>query len=43
MDKTKGFTNRTVNRRSLLQKDVMAGGAATMGAVMLGAEKSAFA
>jgi hypothetical protein len=43
MDKTKGFMNRTVNRRSLLQKGVMAAGAATMGAAMLGGEKSAFA
>src|SRR5580658_7745891 len=43
MDKKKGFMNRAVNRRSLLQQGVMAAGAATMGAVMLGAEKSAFA
>jgi len=41
MDKTKGFLNRTVNRRSLLQKGVMAG-AATVGAGLLGAGKAAF-
>src|SRR5580658_5893503 len=41
MDKTKGFMNRTVNRRSLLQKGVMAG-AATVGAGLLGAGKIAF-
>jgi hypothetical protein len=41
MDKTKGFMNRTVNRRSLLQKGVMAG-AATVGAGLLGAGKAAF-
>jgi hypothetical protein len=41
MDKTKGYMNRTVNRRSLLQKGVMAG-AATVGAGLLGAGKAAF-
>jgi hypothetical protein len=41
MDKMKGFMNRTVNRRSLLQKGVMAG-AATVGAGLLGAGKAAF-
>src|ERR1700677_2274913 len=41
MDKTKGFLNRTVNRRSLLQKGVMAG-AAAVGAGLLGAGKAAF-
>src|SRR6202142_4141430 len=41
MDKTKGFLNRTVNRRSLLQKGVMAG-EATGGAGLLGAGKAAF-
>jgi hypothetical protein len=41
MDKTKEFMNRTVNRRSLLQKGVMAG-AATVGAGLLGAGKAAF-
>src|SRR6202789_3017680 len=41
MDKTKGFLNRTVNRRSLLQKGVMAG-AATVGAGLLGVSKVAF-
>jgi hypothetical protein len=43
MDKTNGPMNRTVNRRSLLTKGVMAAGAATMGAVMLGGAKSAHA
>ena len=41
MDKMKGFMNRTVNRRSLLQKGVMAG-AATVGAGLLGGGKAAF-
>jgi hypothetical protein len=41
MDKMKSFMNRTVNRRSLLQKGVMAG-AATVGAGLLGAGKVAF-
>jgi len=41
MDKLQGFMNRTVNRRSLLQKGVMAG-AATVGAGLLGAGKAAF-
>jgi hypothetical protein len=42
MDKTKELLNRKVNRRSLLTKGVMAAGAATMGAVMLGGGKAAF-
>ena len=42
MDKMKGFMSRTVNRRSLLQKGVIAG-AATVGAGLLGAGKAAFA
>ena len=41
MDKMKSLMNRTVNRRSLLQKGVMAG-AATVGAGLLGAGKAAF-
>ena len=41
MDKMKGLMNRTVNRRSLLQKGMMAG-AATVGAGLLGAGKVAF-
>src|SRR5580692_3865648 len=41
MDKTNGFMNRTVNRRSLLQKGAMAG-AATVGAGLLGVGKAAF-
>jgi hypothetical protein len=41
MDKMKSLMNRTVNRRSLLQKGVMAG-AATVGAGLLGAGKVAF-
>jgi hypothetical protein len=41
MDKMKGFMSRTVNRRSLLQKGVMAG-AATVGAGLLGGGKAAF-
>src|SRR5271155_3982610 len=42
MDKTKGLMNRTVNRRSLMQKGVLAAGAATMGAALLGGAKAAF-
>src|SRR5271163_5098430 len=41
MDKMKSLMNRTVNRRSLLQKGVMAG-AATVGAGLLGVGKAAF-
>src|ERR1700685_1720147 len=41
MDKMKGLMNHTVNRRSLLQKGMMAG-AATVGAGLLGAGKVAF-
>jgi len=41
MDKMKSLMNRTVNRRSLLTKGVMAG-AATVGAGLLGAGKVAF-
>src|SRR5271155_3092973 len=41
MDKMKSFMNRTVNRRSLLQKGALAG-AATVGAGLLGAGKVAF-
>jgi hypothetical protein len=41
MDKMKSLMDRTVNRRSLLQKGVMAG-AATVGAGLLGAGKVAF-
>ena len=41
MDKMKALMNRTVNRRSLLQKGVMAG-AATVGVGLLGAGKVAF-
>src|SRR5271155_535343 len=41
MDKMKSFMNRTVNRRSLLQKGALAG-AATVGAGLLGAGKLAF-
>ena len=41
MEKTKSLMNRTVNRRSLLQKGVLAG-AATVGAGLLGAGKAAF-
>ncbi len=41
MDKTKELMNRKVNRRSLLSKGVMAAGAATMGAVMMGGSKAA--
>ncbi len=43
MDKTKSLLNRTLHRRSLWTKGVMAAGAATMGAVMLGGAKSAHA
>jgi hypothetical protein len=42
MEKSKGLMNSKVNRRSLLQKGVLAAGAATMGAAMLGGAKSAF-
>ena len=42
MDKIKSLMNQKVNRRSLLQKSVMAG-AATVGAGLLGAGKVAFA
>jgi hypothetical protein len=42
MDKTKGLMNRTVNRRSLMQKGVLAAGAATMGAALLGCAKAVF-
>ena len=41
MDKMKSLMNHTVNRRSLLQKGVMAG-AATVGAGLLGVGKAAF-
>jgi hypothetical protein len=41
MEKTTSFMNRTVNRRSLLQKGVVAG-AATVGAGLFGAGKVAF-
>jgi hypothetical protein len=41
MDKMKSLMNRTVNRRALLQKGVMAG-AATVGAGFLGAGRVAF-
>jgi hypothetical protein len=41
MDKMKSLMNRTVNRRSLLQKGVVAG-AATVGAGLLGAGEVAF-
>jgi hypothetical protein len=42
MDKTKDLMNRTINRRSLLQKGVMAAGAATVGAALMGSDKTAF-
>jgi hypothetical protein len=42
MEKTNGLMNRKVNRRSLLQNSVLAAGAATMGAVMMGGSKAAF-
>jgi hypothetical protein len=42
MEKSKGLLNAKVNRRSLLTKGMMAAGAATMGAAMLGSAKSAF-
>jgi hypothetical protein len=42
MESTKGLINRTLNRRSLLQKGMMAAGAATVGAVLSGGEKLAF-
>jgi hypothetical protein len=42
MENSKGLMNRKVNRRSLLTKGVMAAGAATMGAVMMGGGKAAF-
>jgi hypothetical protein len=42
MQKTNSLMNRKVNRRSLLTKGVMAAGAATMGAVIMGGAKSTF-
>src|SRR5580698_4633538 len=42
MENSKGLLNAKVNRRSLLTKGMMAAGAATMGATMLGGAKSAF-
>src|ERR1700685_122590 len=42
MEKSKGLMNAKVNRRSLLTKGMMAAGAATMGAAMLGGAKSVF-
>jgi hypothetical protein len=42
MEKSNGLMNTKVNRRSLLTKGMMAAGAATMGAAMLGGAKSAF-
>jgi hypothetical protein len=42
MEKTNGLMNRKVNRRSLLTKGMMAAGAATMGAVVMGGAKAAF-
>jgi hypothetical protein len=42
MEKSKGFMNSKVNRRSLLQKGVLAAGAATMSAGMLSTAKAAF-
>jgi hypothetical protein len=43
MGDTKGLMHRKVNRRSLLQKAVLAAGAVTVGAGLLGAEQAAFA
>jgi hypothetical protein len=43
MDKSKNLMNHTVNRRSLLQKGALAAGAATLGAMMMGGEKAAYA
>src|SRR6202167_4875366 len=42
MEKSKGLMNAKVNRRWLLTKGMMAAGAATMGAAMLGGAKSVF-
>ena len=42
MESSKGLMNRPVNRRSLLQKGMIAAGAAVGGAVLLGGERSAF-
>jgi hypothetical protein len=42
MESTKSLMNRTVNRRSLLQKGAIAAGAAVGGALLLGSEKPAF-
>src|SRR6202167_5993400 len=42
MEKSKGLMNAKVNRRSLLTKGMMAAGAATMGAALLGGAKAAF-
>src|SRR3984957_5605188 len=43
MEETKGRTNRSVNRRAFLKKGVMAGGAATIGAGLIGDSTLAFA
>src|ERR1700723_4344423 len=43
MEETKGRTNRSVNRRAFLKKGVMAGGAATIGAGLIGGSTLAFA
>jgi hypothetical protein len=42
MEKSKGLMNTKVNRRSLLTKGMMAAGAATMGAAILGGAKTTF-
>src|ERR1700683_4580791 len=42
MEKSKGLMKAKVNRRSLLTKGMMAAGAATMGAAMLGGAESVF-
>jgi hypothetical protein len=42
MENTRNLMNRSVNRRALLKNGVMAAGAATMGAVLMGGPKAAF-
>jgi hypothetical protein len=43
MDEKNNLMSRSVNRRSLLQKGVMAAGAATIGAGLIGGKTFAFA